>query len=109
MEIGQILICYDGSAGAQRAIDAAARLFRAREAVVLDVAPAATVAQHVATAPSFVPGNAFVDCNKADALRRARVGAAYARRAGLSAVPRAVTAPATWEGSLTSRTGSTRW
>jgi nucleotide-binding universal stress UspA family protein len=36
---GPILICYDGSTGAQRAIDAAAGLLGPRRAVVLDVGP----------------------------------------------------------------------
>ena len=37
-----ILICYDDSVGARRAIEAAATLFPASRAVVLDVAPVLT-------------------------------------------------------------------
>lgn len=94
----QILICYDGSDDATRAIDAAAALFGPRRAVVLDVAPAMTFAEGVAATSSVVPGGAFDDLNKADALRRAEAGATHARGAGLDAVARATMASATWQG-----------
>ena len=76
----QILICYDGSNGAKRAIDSAAALFSPRHATVLNVAPGVE------------------ERNKADALLRAEAGAARARRAGLEAEPRATLASATWRG-----------
>ena len=76
----QILICYDGSNEAKRAIDAAAALFSPRHATVLNVAPGVE------------------ERNKADALLRAEAGAARARRAGLDAEPRATLASATWRG-----------
>jgi hypothetical protein len=47
---------------------------------------------------SLVPGRAFEDLNKADALRCAAAGAARARRAGLDAEERATIAPPTWQG-----------
>jgi nucleotide-binding universal stress UspA family protein len=94
----QILICYDGSDDAERAIDAAAVLFGPRRAVVLDVAPAMTFAEAVAATSSLVPGGAFEDLNTADALRRAEAGAARARRSGLDARARATIASTTWQG-----------
>ena len=83
---------------AERAIDAAAALFGPRHAVVLNVAPAMTFAEGMAATSSLVPGSAFEDLNKAEALRRAEAGAARARRAGLDAEARATIAPTTWQG-----------
>jgi nucleotide-binding universal stress UspA family protein len=94
----EILICYDGSSEAKRAIDAAAALFAPRHATVLNVAPAMTFAEDLAATSSLVPGSAFEELNKADALLRAEAGAARARRAGLDAEPRATLASATWKG-----------
>jgi hypothetical protein len=53
-----MLLCYDGSAEAAHAIDVAATLLAPRWAVVVDVAPLLTPAQHVATIASVVPGAA---------------------------------------------------
>lgn len=94
----QILICYDGSHGAERAVDTAAALLATRHAVVLTVAPAMTFAEGIAATSSLVPGGAFEDVNRADALQRAEVGAARARRAGLDAEARATIASTTWQG-----------
>ena len=93
-----ILICYDGSDGAQRAIDAAATLFGPRHAVVLDVGPPLTAAESLATLSPVVPGAAFEELNTADALDRAKVGAERARGAGFVAEARAGVAAPTWEG-----------
>jgi hypothetical protein len=57
----QILICYDGSEDAERAVGTAAALLGPREAVVLTVAPAMTLAEGVAATSSLVPGGAFED------------------------------------------------
>jgi len=95
---GRILICYDGSASARRAIDEAAKLLGPRRAVVLDVGPPLTGAESVAAMSSVVPGGAFEDLNTADALARAREGAERARRAGFAAEPREELAAPTWEG-----------
>ena len=103
----QILVCYDGSDDAKRAVDAAAALLGPRPAVVLNVAPAMTLAESLATTPSLVPGGAFEDLNRADALIRAEAGASRARRAGLDAEALATIAPTTWQGILTSPTSST--
>ncbi len=94
----QILICYDGSESAERAVDTAAALLGPRAAVVLTVAPAMTFAEGVAATSSVVPGGAFEDLNRADALQRAEAGAMHARRAGLDAEPRATIASTTWQG-----------
>jgi nucleotide-binding universal stress UspA family protein len=93
-----ILICYDGSDGAERAIDAAATLFGARHAIVLDVGPPLTAAESLATLSPVVPGAAFEELNTADALDRAKVGAERARGAGFVAEARAGVAAPTWEG-----------
>jgi hypothetical protein len=90
-----VLICYDGSDEARQAVDEAAALFGPRPAVVLNVAPAMTFAEGVAATSSLVPGRAFEDLNKADALRRAEAGAGRARRAGFDAEPRATIASTT--------------
>ena len=94
----QILICYDGSEDAGRAIDVAAALLGPRDAVVLTVAPAMTFAESMAATSSMVPGGAFEDLNEADARRRAEAGATHARRAGLHAEARATIASTTWQG-----------
>ena len=94
----EILICYDGSSEADRAIDAAAALLGPRHAVVLNVAPAMTFAEGVAATSSLVPGGAFEDLNRAEALRYAEAGAAHARRAGFVAEARGTIASTTWKG-----------
>jgi nucleotide-binding universal stress UspA family protein len=93
-----ILICYDGSADADRAITTAVTIVGSRRAVVLDVAPPITVAESVATVSSVVPGSAFEDMNTADAGRVASRGADIARSAGFDAEARSTLAAPTWEG-----------
>jgi nucleotide-binding universal stress UspA family protein len=95
---GRILICYDGSASARRAIDEAAKLLGPRHAVVLDVGPLLTGAESVAALSSVVPGNAFHDVNVDDARVRAREGVERARRAGFDAEPRSELDEPTWQG-----------
>ena len=53
-EDAQILICFDGSNDAERAVDAAAALLGPRPAVVLNVASAMT-AESMAATSSLVP------------------------------------------------------
>jgi nucleotide-binding universal stress UspA family protein len=98
MENAPILICYDGSADADRAIDAAAALLGPRLAIVLDVGPAITPVESLATLSPVVPGAAFEQLNAEDALARARVGAERARRAGFLAEARGEVVAPTWEG-----------
>ena len=93
-----ILICYDGSAEAARAIEAAAALLGLRRAVVVDVVPWMTAAESMAATSSRVPGTAFEELNSAEARRIAGRGAEIARSAGLQAEPRGELASATWEG-----------
>ena len=96
----QILICYDGSEDAERAVDSAAALLGPRRAVVLTVTPAFTFAEGMAAASSPVPGQVFEDLNKADAVRCAEAGATHARRAGFDATAQTMIAPTTWQGVL---------
>jgi nucleotide-binding universal stress UspA family protein len=93
-----ILICYDGSEGANRAIDVAAAVLGARRAIVLDVGPMLTPAESVAVLAPVTPTEAFAGINADDARERARVGAERARRAGFVADPRGGIAAPTWEG-----------
>ena len=93
-----ILICYDGSPGAVRAIETAARLLGPRRAVVLDIGPPLTPAESVTLVSSVVPGNAFEELNTADAAQVAGRGASIARSSGFDAEARAALAAPTWEG-----------
>lgn len=93
-----ILIAYDGSESARHAIDAAAALFGHRRAVVLDVGPAITPVESLATLGPVAPAYAFEEENADDALQRAGTGARLARKVGFSAEARASVAAPTWEG-----------
>jgi nucleotide-binding universal stress UspA family protein len=93
-----VLICYDGSTGAQHAVDAAAALLGPRRAVVLDVGPPLTPAESVAVTAPVSPAFAFEQLNADDALVRAETGAERARRAGFVARARGDVAAPTWEG-----------
>jgi nucleotide-binding universal stress UspA family protein len=93
-----ILICFDGSDDADRAIATAATILGSRRAVVLDIAPPLTGAESVAAVSSVVPGNAFEDLNTAEAGRVASQGADIARSAGFDAQARSALAAPTWEG-----------
>ena len=98
MDNTPILICYDGSPGAVRAIEAAATLLGPRRAVVLDVAPPITPAESVATISPLVPGAAFEQLNTADAAQVAARGAELARSSGFEAEARGALGAPTWEG-----------
>jgi len=98
MENAPILICYDDSAGAKRAIAAAAGLLGERRAVVLDIAPPITAAESLATFSPVVPGGAFEELNEADADSVAGRGAELARSSGFEAEARGVLAAPTWQG-----------
>jgi nucleotide-binding universal stress UspA family protein len=92
-----VLICYDGSDGADNAIAAAAALLGPRNAVVLDVGPPLTAAESLATLSPVAPGAAFEELNADDAQSRARVGVERARRAGFKAEARGEVAAPAWE------------
>jgi nucleotide-binding universal stress UspA family protein len=98
MDDAPILICYDGSADSDRAIEAAAVLLGPRRAVVLDIGPVLTGAESVAALSSVVPGTAFEDLNMDSALEKARAGADRAREAGFKAEPRAELVEPVWDG-----------
>lgn len=93
-----ILICYDGSDGAQRAIEAAAALLGPRRAVVVDYGPPVTPAESLAVFVPVAPAAAFEDVNEDDAQRRAEAGAERARQAGFSAEAVGGVAAPTWQG-----------
>jgi nucleotide-binding universal stress UspA family protein len=93
-----ILICYDDSPEAVRAIEAAAALLGPRRAVVVDVLPWMSGAESVAASSSIVPGTAFEEVNEAEARRIAGRGAEIARSAGFEAEPRGELASSTWAG-----------
>ncbi len=93
-----ILICYDGSQGASRAIEAAAGLFGSRRAVVLTVGPPLTGPESYLVASSAAPGADFEQLNNVEALARASEGAERATRAGLVADARSSLLAPAWEG-----------
>jgi len=93
-----ILICYDGSSGAARAIETAAALLGPRRAVVLDVASSMTVAESVAAPYSAMAGAAVEETYAAEATRIAAEGTEIAHSSGFDAVARATRAVPTWEG-----------
>jgi nucleotide-binding universal stress UspA family protein len=93
-----ILICYDGSEGAHRAIDAAAALLGPHRAVVLDIGPPITPVESLATIASAAPVATFEEDNAEGALRWAQIGAELARGAGFDAEPRGAVAAPTWAG-----------
>jgi nucleotide-binding universal stress UspA family protein len=95
---GPVLICYDGSVEAHRAIHAAADLLGPRRAVVLDVGPPVTAEQSLGAFLPVSPAAAFRDANADDARRRAEEGASQARAAGFDAEARGVVDAPTWEG-----------
>jgi nucleotide-binding universal stress UspA family protein len=93
-----ILICYDGSDDADRAITEAAALLGPRSAVVLDVGPTLTAAESLAAMSPVAPTATFEELNADDALVRARAGAERARKAGFVADARAGIASPVWAG-----------
>jgi nucleotide-binding universal stress UspA family protein len=97
MPDGPVLICYDGSESAQRAIDVAADLLTQRDAVVLDVGAAITPAESLATFLPVAPSAAFGELNADTAAQTARVGLQQARRAGFEASARSEVGAPTWQ------------
>jgi nucleotide-binding universal stress UspA family protein len=93
-----ILICYDGSEGAKRAIDAAATLLGPRRAIVVDIGPMLTAEESLAVLAPVWPAEVFTEQNTGDALLAAREGAERARSAGFEAEARANLASPTWQG-----------
>lgn len=97
MDDATILICYDGSESAQRAIDAAASLLGPRRAVVLDVGEPLTGAESYYVMSSAAVGTDFERLNTGEALTRATEGGERARGAGFDAEARASIVAPTWE------------
>ncbi len=93
-----ILICYDGSEGAKRAIDVAAALLGHRRAIVVDIGPGLTTEENLAALAPVAPAAAFEEQNTEDARLSAREGAERAQSAGFVAEARAGLAAPTWQG-----------
>ena len=92
-----ILICYDGSEDARRAIAATADLLVRRPAVVLEVTPPLTAEeQEAALFTPVIPDN--IESRVQDELRITEKGVREARRLGLEAVDRVDVAAPTWQG-----------
>jgi nucleotide-binding universal stress UspA family protein len=90
---GPILIGYDGSEHARRAIEAAHALLRGREAVVLDAAPL-----RISVGYSEMPSDApWVDAaDPTLAYAGAQAGVEFAQQLGFHAVARTAAAHTTW-------------
>jgi nucleotide-binding universal stress UspA family protein len=100
MNSAPILICYDGSESARRAIRVAADVLGPRPAIVLDVGPSFTQAESYAVAASAASSVEFEHAHAEEALNRAGEGADIARAAGFTATPQGAVAAPTWEGIL---------
>jgi nucleotide-binding universal stress UspA family protein len=100
MKSAPILICYDGSESARRAIHVAADILGVRSAIVLDVGPLFTRAESYAVAASAASSIEFEHAHAEEALDRAGEGADIARAAGFTAMPQGAVAAPTWEGIL---------
>src|SRR3954447_23611515 len=107
MDSAPMLICYDGSEGARRAIGSAVELFGHRRAVVVNVAPPLTTAEALATIDTITPPFEQQNLDQAPALAEqsageagalAEEGAVIAREAGLTAEARGELGAPTWEG-----------
>lgn len=96
MNDAPVIICYDGSPGAVRAIEAAAALLGPRRAVVLDIASPVTPAESVAATSAVMVGGALEQTYSANAARLAAEGAAVARSSGFEAEARGEVAAPTW-------------
>jgi nucleotide-binding universal stress UspA family protein len=93
-----ILICYDGSPGAVRAIETAATLLGPRRAVVLDIASPITAEESLAVTAPVLPGAALEETNLSEAAGIAGEGADIARSSGFDAEPRGSLEAPTWQG-----------
>jgi nucleotide-binding universal stress UspA family protein len=100
MDSAPILICYDGSEPARRAIRVAAGMLGPRSAIVLDVAPLFTPEESYAVAASAASALEFEQVHAEEANKRAAEGADIARAAGFTTTPRGAVAAPTWEGIL---------
>ncbi len=97
MDDAPILICYDATDAARRAITAAAAVLGPRRAVVVDIAPPLTAGEAYATFSPLVPPADYEDLNADEALDRARRGVERAQRAGFEATARGEASAPTWE------------
>lgn len=98
MNDAPILICYDGTAGAERAIVAAATLLGPGRAVVLDISPPITAEEAPVTVSPVFPGAALEETNLSAASQTAGRGAEIARSSGFDAEARGALSAPTWQG-----------
>jgi nucleotide-binding universal stress UspA family protein len=92
-----MLICYDGSEDARRALAAAGDLLEHRHAVVLEVTPPLTAEEEEAALfTPVIPDN--VEVRVRDVRRITRRGAKLARAEGLDAEDRVAVAAPIWQG-----------
>src|SRR5690349_17767933 len=96
MNDAPILICFDGSADAVRAIRTSAELLGPHRAVVLDIGPPITPEESLATLAPVVPS--FEEANASHAGQVAARGAEIACASGFDAEARAAVAAPTWQG-----------
>jgi nucleotide-binding universal stress UspA family protein len=96
MNDAPILICYDGSADAERAIRTAAQLLGPRRAVILDIGPPISADESLAVLAPVVPS--FEEANASHADQVAARGAEIATASGFDAEARAAVAAPTWQG-----------
>ncbi|HEU5212387.1 MAG TPA: universal stress protein [Gaiellaceae bacterium] len=96
MNDAPILICFDGSADAVRAIETSAELLGPHRAVVLDIGPPFSPEESLATLAPVVPS--FEELNASQAGQVAARGAEIARASGFDAEARAAVAAPTWQG-----------
>jgi nucleotide-binding universal stress UspA family protein len=85
-----ILVCYDGSPGAEQAVDAAGTLFPGRRAIVLYVWPGVAAERVRTTSVEGVRDELIEEVRVAARREAAAVadeGTSLARRAGLAAKP----------------------
>jgi nucleotide-binding universal stress UspA family protein len=93
-----ILICYDGSQGAEHSFHAAAALLAGRKAIVADIGPVLTGAESYAAVTPGINIALLEQENLTAAMELAERGAELARRAGFDAEARAELSEPTWEG-----------
>jgi nucleotide-binding universal stress UspA family protein len=95
----EILICYDGSEEARRAIEAAGEVLSGRRAIVLNVGPTLIPAEALGLmTPAALD---FDHVNAASAQEVADQGAEVARRAGFEVEARGGVAAPVWQAIVT--------
>ena len=92
-----VLICYDDTPEAQRAVETAAALFGPRSAVVLNVGSVLTVSESIAVSEATVSVSEFMALNESSAKEIADTGAERALELGFEATSRSLLGEPTWQ------------